>query len=202
MDNFILTEFPRSGSRYFDAFFCSRFRESFKTNSNSCKTTDLSDLPSKNFIYKTHDFYEGQEINHKVVVIVRDIRDIMVNLCEQMQGYTKSDICKHQSVTWVKYMYTWMYYQELHPENILFIRYEDLINDVDLSTKKLKDFFDITPLRIGKRTKLSRRDELSVGIREIGQHKDFFADAHIKIIEDNTADCIADLDELLEELYD
>ena len=190
MDNIIISNYPKSGSRYLTALICSRFR---KLNNYISKAysgiEDISKEKSFQIIMKTISS-NFETVPYKMIHIVRDPRDIIATLMIE-DKIDISELCQNTIVGWIEHIYSIMYYADKN--NILFVRYENLIQDEESTIDKIGSYLDLIPSEQNH----SRELEMKEGFRKVGLYKDVLHSTRIKQIEEITQDCLNDLEDYL-----
>ncbi|WP_282037591.1 sulfotransferase domain-containing protein [Saccharicrinis aurantiacus] len=121
------------------------------------------DLPSPRII-KTHDYYKEfhKTTKGRFIFVYRDGRDVAVSFYNQHKNYNNTKLKFEdymdkslKSKAWFKYTKTW--FKNKHNFPILFVKYEDLINNKRGEIDRIIDFckFDVDEKTISRAIKYS-----------------------------------------------
>lgn len=109
------------------------------------------EFPSPRII-KSHDYYHQFEKNKKgrFIFVYRDGMDVAVSLYHQNKNYNKTDLdfdkyldkfLKPVKKSWFIYVKEWI--ENKHNFPVLYLRYEDLINDKRAQIERIIDFCEL-----------------------------------------------------------
>lgn len=190
MDNIIIANYPRSGSRYLSALISCRFRELNNYRSNAyCSMNEILKESQNNLIMKiTTDHID--QVPYKTIYLVRDPRDVIATLHKE-DKIEISELCDNTIIGWIKHNYSMMYLADRH--DILFVSYENIIEDESFSIKRIGEYLGLTP-RISNK---SRELEIKEGLRSVGIYKEVLSQRRIRQIEETVYDCLNDLEEYI-----
>ncbi len=100
-------------------------------------------------LIKSHDFYEefSKGVKGRFIFVFRDGMDVAVSLFHQNRNYNNPDLEFNEFISkflsngktnWFKYTQDWL--ENKHNHTILYLRYEDLINDKEGQINKIIRF--------------------------------------------------------------
>lgn len=173
----IIGSFPYSGDRYFNAFLCSNFPHFISYSANYFPFESITDTPEENLLIKTQSNDPNVDFYVRAIYLIRDPADIAVEYIKETDGKEKisSTISR-----WKEHVLDWKV--AAYHNEILFIRYEDIINNKENALQKISEFFDGITIEPNE----SRTAELEESLLEVGTYKDTLSEEDILFIREQT----------------
>jgi hypothetical protein len=168
-----LASYPRSGNTFLRSVL--KLKQCFDMNSASIYRDDLMGLPAIETVAGHIEHgpggvldFDGQPLqliktheapfdSRPAIYVLRDGRDAVVSLYHFLHERRPLDVIAEGSTqfgSWAKHVTAW------HPDSrphTLFLRYEDLVNDLGRSIERIADYLKVAPLR----TAMPGREELA-----------------------------------------
>lgn len=122
-------------------------------------------------LIKSHDFYKefSKGVKGRFIFVYRDGMDVAVSLYHQNRNYNNPDLefnefiskfLSNRKTNWFTYTQDWL--ENKHNLNILYLRYEDLINDKEAQINKIISFCNLncTPDQVERALRYSSFDHM------------------------------------------
>lgn len=136
----------------------------------SIRGEKLKEFSSPRLI-KSHDFYKefSKGVKGRFIFVYRDGMDVAVSLYHQNRNYNNPDLefnefiskfLSNRKTNWFKYTQDWL--DNKHNLTILYLKYEDLINDKEMQINKIIRFckLNCTPDQIERALRYSSFDQM------------------------------------------
>jgi hypothetical protein len=117
----------------------------------SFKDQSPLELPSPRLI-KSHDYYKdfSPKTKGKVIYMCRNGMDVAVSMYHQQRNYNKTDLKFETYIknffklkSWFKHTKGWL--KNKKKLNVLYIRYEDLLSNIEHEIQRVNEFCNINP---------------------------------------------------------
>jgi len=180
----IIGSFPHSGDRYFNAFLCSNFPHFIGYSANYFPFAAIIDNPEDDVLMKTQDSDPAMDFYLRSIYLVRDPLDICAEYQIETEGKEKPI---HTVDRWIRHVNDWK--NASYQNEVLFVKYEDTINNKEALLKNISEFFDGIEIEEND----SREDELEESVLEIGKYKNILSDEDIEYITEHTESIMKEL---------